>query len=152
MGHKCNWNVCCFERWKGFTVNHGILLCKLENYDGGTFKLVLYLFMWYGRVFRTIMFYLVIWLRKTVPFWIFFHHIKIILKYLCIEEDKNLESLKQVYYPIIKFYLLIQIYFFSLRLKCALKTPSVHFPKSNCGTDKKELQNQDLKFHIALLF
>ena len=82
------------------------------------------------------MFYLVIWLPISVPFLIPFHHINIILKYLYIKEDKHLESLKQVYYPIIKDYILIQIYFFSLKLKCALNIPPVHFPKNACVSEK----------------
>ena len=96
------------------------------------------------KVFREIIFYLVIWLRITVPFWIIFHHLNYIWKYSCIKLDKNLEILKQIYYPIIKFYLLIQIYFFGLRPKCSLKPPVVHYPK-NDGTEKHAFIESEFK-------
>ena len=73
-----------------------------------------------------------------------FHHIHYIWKYSYIKLDKKLRILKQVYYPIIKFYLLIQIYFFGLRPKCALKTPAVHFPK-NDGTEKNAVTESGFK-------
>ena len=68
------------------------------------------------------------------------------------QNKRNFEIFKQVYYPIIKFYLLIQIYFFGLRLKCALKTPSVHFPK-NDGTEKNAVIESGFKVsYCTLLF